>query len=76
MIDDEKSLRPVHAFGLGLRQAQIGVQSSFTIDARAALHTNENIKVLVTSKNFFSKIPSQFFLLNSTVKTSMSDGNN
>jgi hypothetical protein len=40
----------VHAFGPGLQQAQIGVQTSFTIDARDALNSNEDVKIVVTSK--------------------------
>jgi hypothetical protein len=46
-------LNSVRAFGPGLQQAQINLPTSFTVDAHSALNSNENIKVVVTSKIHF-----------------------
>lgn len=49
-IDDHNQKILVRAFGDGLRQAQIGIQASFSVDVTAAPNFNEDVKVLVTSK--------------------------
>jgi len=51
-------IETIRAFGPGLEQAQVGVQTLFTIDARGVLDTNENVKVIVTSKKNFQKLKS------------------
>lgn len=40
----------IRAFGPGLRQAQVGHPTSFTVDGHLALDANEDIRVLVTSR--------------------------
>lgn len=39
----------VRAFGIGLEQAQVGAESSFSIEAHSAEYQTEDIKVVVTS---------------------------
>jgi hypothetical protein len=50
LLDDQNPINSVYAFGDGLRQAQVGVQTSFTVDARAAFNPSDDVKVVVTSK--------------------------
>ncbi|CAM4895437.1 unnamed protein product [Rotaria socialis] len=49
VVDDQNPKTLIRAFGDGLRQAQVGIQSSFTVDAHAAPNPNEDVKVLVTT---------------------------
>lgn len=48
---DSKHQNLIDAFGPGLQQAQVGVPTSFTVDGHRAVNSDEDIKVLVTSKN-------------------------
>jgi len=50
LIDDQNHKNSVRAFGNGLQQAQIGIETSFTVDARGVLNRNDDVKVVVTSK--------------------------
>ncbi|CAF2820839.1 unnamed protein product [Rotaria sp. Silwood2] len=49
VVDDQNHKSLVHAFGDGLRQAQLGIQTSFTVDAQAALNPDDDVKVVVTT---------------------------
>ena len=49
-VDNENQINGVHTSGCGLQQAQVGVQTSFTVDARIASNQNDDVKVVVTSK--------------------------
>jgi hypothetical protein len=49
-IEKQYHINPVHAFGEGLRQAQIGVETAFVVDARGALDANDDVKVVVASE--------------------------
>ena len=49
-FDTQNQVNLVRAFGNGLQQAQVGIQTSFTVDARTTLNPNDDVKVVVTSK--------------------------
>jgi hypothetical protein len=48
--DNDGNAAIIRASGLGLQQAQVDVETSFTVDARAASNHAEDLKVLVSSK--------------------------
>lgn len=50
LVDEQNQDNSIRTSGVGLQQAQVGVKTSFTIDARGAVNQNEDIKVVVTSK--------------------------
>lgn len=60
LLADQNPLNSIHAFGVGLQQAQIDLPTSFTVDAHAELNSNEDIKVVVTSKIHLYKIKKIF----------------
>jgi hypothetical protein len=49
-VVDGNPSQSIRAYGPGLRQAQVGVQTSFTIDTHATRDGTDDVKVLVTSK--------------------------
>ncbi len=50
LTNGQNHINTVRTFGNGLQQAQIGVQASFTVDARGAFNPKDDVKVVVTSK--------------------------
>lgn len=51
LVDDRKHANLARAYGDGLRQAQVGVPTSFTVDTQTPTRIDDDeIKVVVTSK--------------------------
>ncbi len=50
LTNGQNHINTVRTFGNGLQQAQVGVQTSFTVDARGAFNPKDDVKVVVTSK--------------------------
>ncbi|CAF1556324.1 unnamed protein product, partial [Adineta ricciae] len=49
----------IHAYGEALKQAQVGLETAFIVDGRAALNSTDDVKVVVTSPskhNYHMKI--------------------
>ncbi|CAF1246383.1 unnamed protein product [Rotaria sordida] len=49
LVGEQNRKSLVRAFGDGLRQAQLDIQTSFTVDALAALNPDDDVKVVVTT---------------------------
>ncbi|CAF3728092.1 unnamed protein product [Rotaria sp. Silwood1] len=49
LVENQKHKSLIHAFGDGLRQAQLGIQTSFTVDAHVELKPDDDVKVVVTT---------------------------
>ena len=50
ITENVKSIQSVRAYGQGLQQGQVDIETSFIIDARTDIDRSNDIKVLVTSK--------------------------